>query len=822
MHTRVPYLKHGSLIVGVLLVMVSVVILPYGISAEQFHSKDPPATTWGWDFEGSLKGDQLGRCWRPAGDINDDGYDDLIIGAQYEDTNGANAGAAYLFLGSPDGFDPDTPDWTDYGENPIDFFGFSLDGVGDVNGDGFDDVLIGAYAHDINHSSSTTTQEGKIYLYYGGETGLASSPSWSLLGPKVGGMFGYVVAAAGDVDGDGYDDFAVASPLFDNPDTDEGMVWVFYGSSSGPQATAWIGESNQNGAYFGYSINGLGDVNADGYDDLIVGANYYNSLKGAIFVWYGSANGLNSGVSGDPSNADWKAVNTIETGFGIYSGSPGDVNDDGYDDVIASDLHYPSSSDRKGTVFLWYGSAAGVNHGVDGSLSAPDWKAASDIAGTMFGTLIGKPADINGDGFADVVVGCRSPGDYSTGFGSVLAYYGSSSGLGVTGDLSNYDWKVIAPGMNSTSEFYDSEFAHQAGSVGDANGDGIDDVVVGAHYWKNYSGIDTDDPDYRTGKIMAYYSSNSSSVVKGRVLYGIDSVGGHAVSVSAYSQNSSTSTLSRSAFLRDQTLSDEDFVLNDLAPGMYYIRAFADMNNSGGSEPDTGDFVSWYDKNDDGVPDLVDLTMDSLAAGIDIEIVPASPYITSSDSTTFATDAANHFTFAAAGNPLPGISYSGSLPAGVAFQDNGDGTATLSGSPPDGSEGDYPLTLTAANGVAPDAEQSFTLVVDNEVTSEPPKFTSSDSTSFMTKTENSFLITTTGSPLPSISYSGDLPDGVEFQDNGDGTATLSGSPPEGSEGDYSLTLTAANGDAPDAEQSFTLTVNSDSTSKFIYLPLVIK
>jgi hypothetical protein len=700
------------IILGALVLLGALMMTPSEITAEQLHSKSPPTTTPGWDFEGSLKGDQLGQCWRPAGDVNDDGYDDLIIGAQYEDTNGANAGAAYLFLGSPDGFDPDTPDWTDYGENPIDYFGFSLDGVGDINGDGFDDVLVSAYAHDINYSSSTTSQEGKIYLYYGGETGLASSPSWSLLGPVAGGMFGYVVAGAGDVNGDGYDDFAVASPLFDHSETDEGMVWVFYGSSSGPKSTAWIAESNQNGANFGYSINSLGDVDADGYDDLIVGAKNYDSLKGAVFVWYGSANGLNSGLDGNPSNADWKAVNTIETGFGIYCGTPGDVNGDGYDDVIASDLHYPSTTDRKGTVFLWYGSAAGVNHGVDGSLSAPDWKAASGAAGTLFGTVIGKPADINGDCFADVVVGCRSPeGDYSTGFGSVLAYYGSSSGLGVNGDLSNYDWKVAAPGVNSTSDFYDSEFAHQAGAVGDANGDGIDDVVVGAHYWKNYSGIDTNDPDYRTGKILAYYSSNGSSVVKGRVLYGIDTVGGHAVSVTAYPQGSSTSMLSRNIVQNDQIPSDEDFVLNDLAPGSYTIRAFADMNDSGVSEPDTGDFVSWYDENDDGLPDVVDLTEDTLVAGIEIEISPASPGITSCESTTFNVGVSNDFTVTTAGNPLPGISYEGNLPSGVMFQDNGDGTAAIYGTPAAGTEGAYPLTLHAINGEAPDAAQHFTLTV---------------------------------------------------------------------------------------------------------------
>ena len=154
------------------------------------------------------------------------------------------------------------------------------------------------------------------------------------------------------------------------------------------------------------------------------------------------------------------------------------------------------------------------------------------------------------------------------------------------------------------------------------------------------------------------------------------------------------------------------------------------------------------------------------------------------------------------GSPTPSISETGTLPAGVTFVDNRDGTATLSGTPDPGTGGTYPLTLTAANGVQPDATQSFTLTVN-----QAPAITSASTATFTAGTAGTFTVTTTGSPTASISETGTLPAGVTFADNRDGTATLSGTPGPGTGGTYPLTLTAANGVQPDATQSFTLTVN---------------
>jgi hypothetical protein len=183
--------------------------------------------------------------------------------------------------------------------------------------------------------------------------------------------------------------------------------------------------------------------------------------------------------------------------------------------------------------------------------------------------------------------------------------------------------------------------------------------------------------------------------------------------------------------------------------------------------------------------------------------VDAAPTITSAASTTFTRGSAGTFTVTTTGNPTAAFAESGPLPSGVSFIDNGNGTATLSGTPGAGTGGSYPITITASNGVSPAASQSFTLTVDA-----PPTITSTASANFAEQVQSSFTVTTAGTPTAALSESGNLPSGVTFGDNGNGTATLTGTPAIGTAGSYPITITAANGISPDASQSFTLDVAS--------------
>jgi Putative Ig domain len=183
------------------------------------------------------------------------------------------------------------------------------------------------------------------------------------------------------------------------------------------------------------------------------------------------------------------------------------------------------------------------------------------------------------------------------------------------------------------------------------------------------------------------------------------------------------------------------------------------------------------------------------------------PAITSGSSATFTVGTAGTFSVTTTGSPTAAITESGSLPSGVTFTDNGNGTATLSGTPAAGTSGSYPITITAGNGVSPNASQNFTLTVNPATAA--PLITSANAATFAAGTAGTFTVTTTGNPTAKLSATSSpaLPSGVTFTDNANGTATLSGTPPAGSQGTYMLTIGASNSVGM-ASQTFTLTVNS--------------
>ena len=175
--------------------------------------------------------------------------------------------------------------------------------------------------------------------------------------------------------------------------------------------------------------------------------------------------------------------------------------------------------------------------------------------------------------------------------------------------------------------------------------------------------------------------------------------------------------------------------------------------------------------------------------------VDAAPSVTSASSTTFTEGSAGTFTVTSAGYPTASLTDTGALPAGVTFTDNGDGTATLDGTPT--AQGAFPITIHAANGVTPNASQSFTLTVDAA-----PVITSASSTTFTEGKLSNFQVTATGTPTPTVTESGALPSGVAFSHG-----ALTGTPSQ--TGTFALTFTATNGVGSPASQSFTLTVGTE-------------
>jgi hypothetical protein len=287
---------------------------------------------------------------------------------------------------------------------------------------------------------------------------------WKAEGNQASASFGYSVASAGDVNGDGYADVIAGAPDYDNGQSDEGRAFVYHGSATGLSTTPnWTAESDQAGADYGVSVATAGDVNGDGYADVIVGAYYYasgQSFEGRAFVYHGSAAGLST-------TPDWTAESDQGFAyFGISVGTAGDVNGDGYADVIVGAYFYDNGQSQEGRAFVYHGSAAGLS-------TTPDWTAESNQDFAYFGRSVGTAGDVNGDGYADVIVGAYEFDNGQLDEGRAFVYHGSATGLSTTSD-----WTAESNQVNAY-------FGRSVGTAGDVNGDAYADAIVGAFYYDN-------------------------------------------------------------------------------------------------------------------------------------------------------------------------------------------------------------------------------------------------------------------------------------------------------------------------------------------------
>ncbi|MCK5614895.1 FG-GAP repeat protein, partial [Candidatus Pacearchaeota archaeon] len=221
------------------------------------------SSTYLWSDIGETEYDWFGVSVSSAGDVNKDGYDDIIVGAEQNDAGGTSAGKAYIYLGGASM--STTPFWTATGEAGYDYFGWYVSSAGDVNNDSYDDIIISATSNDDGGSDA-----GKVYVYFGGAS-MSTTPSWTDVGEAAGDLFGYSVSGAGDVNNDSYDDIIVGAYGFAGG-LSVGKAYVYLGDSSMSSVPSWTAIGEAEGDVFGNSVSGAGDVNNDGYDDIIVGA----------------------------------------------------------------------------------------------------------------------------------------------------------------------------------------------------------------------------------------------------------------------------------------------------------------------------------------------------------------------------------------------------------------------------------------------------------------------------------------------------------------------------------------------------------------------
>ncbi len=349
-------------------------------------------------------------------------------------------------------------------------FGSVVVSAGDVNGDNFIDVLVGA-----PYDENGQIDEGRVYLYYGTASGPSASPGWIGEINQAGALYGSAIAGLGDVDGDGYDDIAVGAPLYENGQTDEGAVFVYAGSDLGLPATAtYIREGGQAGALFGTSLGHFGDIDFDGFNDLLVGAPQYTNgqtREGRAMVFFGKDADLGS-------SPGWTAEsNQAEAQFG-RAVSFCDVDGDFEYDVAVGAPYFKGTWPDEGRVAIYLGGPSGV-------ANSPAWTALGGRRGARFGTAVAGLEDMNADGYGDLAVGAPGLSARARDEGAVLVYLGSETGA------------MSAPAWKLTGGQEECGFGRSVADGADLNDDGFTDLIAGA---VGYSGA-----YQRAGRAYVYF-----------------------------------------------------------------------------------------------------------------------------------------------------------------------------------------------------------------------------------------------------------------------------------------------------------------------------
>jgi len=449
-------------------------------------------------FVGQQENDTLGYSLSDAGDVNGDGLDDYLMGSYLANGISPHAGKIYLFFGSSDGPGPNisasNADVIFMGNIENSTAGFSVSGIGDTNGDGLDDILIGA-----PFITSQPIQPGRAYLVLGrragwnatmdlkasdssfvGRLGQSGSPP----GQEWDGA-GWIVSGAGDVNGDGYDDFLIGAP-FDDEKGNSGAVYLFFGRKD-----VWTNDTSlqQADAIFfgdeltwsGFSISHAGDVNGDGLDDILIGATGGRTdgvRTGKVYLIFGKASGWPKAQDledAGPSfyGRNFSDRNWSEAGWAV-SGA-GDVNGDGLDDFLIGAPGNPpgslSNGCYPGDIYLLLGKRDWEWREQD--LEFSDVRYHGEGTCDKLGISVSGAGDVNGDGFDDMLFGAYLNEQQGYPAGKAYLMLGKR-------DLPTGSFVVSTASASFIGEHENDRAGWAVTSAGDTDGDGLDDILVGA------------------------------------------------------------------------------------------------------------------------------------------------------------------------------------------------------------------------------------------------------------------------------------------------------------------------------------------------------
>ena len=435
-------------------------------------------------YLGEYSHDNSGRSISGVGDVNGDGFDDLIVGAYYNNDGGESSGKTYLIFGKGYGWETglnlSEADASFIGESVGDYSGWSVSGVGDANSDGYADFVIGAYRYNYN--------SGKSYLIFGKETGWEKNISLneadaSFVGEFGGDDSGYSVSDAGDVNWDGYDDFLIGAKDNGEAYEEAGKTYLIFGKKYGWERNTSLSEADASflgefeGDSSGLAVSGAGDVNGDGYDDILIGAtgntegsDGFGFQTGKTYLILGRSEGWERNTPLNESDSSF-----LGEYYGDYSGctlsKAGDVNDDGYDDFLIGAERYPQSTSLslRGKTYLFFGKEEGWGWNINLSTADASFMGEGQMDGS--GNSISGGGDINMDGYSDFIIGAPRATSDGNRTGKTYILFGKPEGWESNVTLSISD--IILNGDND-----DDRFGKAVSNGGDLNGDGFDDVII--------------------------------------------------------------------------------------------------------------------------------------------------------------------------------------------------------------------------------------------------------------------------------------------------------------------------------------------------------
>lgn len=439
-------------------------------------------------FLGESPEDWAGYWVAAAGDVDGDGLDDVLVGAYDVDTTGASAGAAYLLLGKNlvrgSELSLSEADYTFHGEEAGDWAGFVTES-GDIDGDGLDDLLISAYG-----AADKGPLTGAVYVILASSLGTdsvidLSTADYTIIGESSDDYSGYALGS-GDVDGDGYDKILIGASGHDFGGTNAGAAYVVLASSLGSESVLELGEADHKligespDSWAGYSISSAGDVDGDGRDDLLIGADDDDGgpQAHAAYLVYGST--LDGVPTLELNAADHKFLGEVSYDYASQVSGAGDVDGDGLDDIIIGAAGQDNGGSRAGAAYVVLASSLGSASVYD--LADADYTLIGERPGDQAGSVVSDAGDVDGDGLGDVIVGALFYDGQSSTQGKAYVVLGSQLDAYPDVALSDAAHPLLG---NGTDDYAGASVA----GAGDVDGDGLNDVILGGYRGPSWCGV---------------------------------------------------------------------------------------------------------------------------------------------------------------------------------------------------------------------------------------------------------------------------------------------------------------------------------------------